>query len=72
MSTSNARQSRIPGVRRHGRRRSTRRLSPAGRRCRVRAVVRDTAAAELPGGVEVVRGDVAEPAGLDVALAGVD
>ncbi|MET8681119.1 NAD(P)H-binding protein [Streptomyces sp. NPDC004647] len=39
----------------------------------VRALVRDPAkAADLPDGVEVVRGDLAEPASLEPALTGVD
>jgi len=38
----------------------------------VRALARDPEAAELPAGVEVVRGDLAVPATLDDALRGVD
>lgn len=38
----------------------------------VRALVRDPARASLPDDVEVVRGDLARPASLDQALAGVD
>lgn len=37
----------------------------------VRALTRDPAAADLPAGVEVVAGDLAEPGGLRHALAGV-
>ncbi|MGW2346628.1 NAD(P)H-binding protein [Streptomyces sp. NPDC001661] len=37
----------------------------------VRALTRDPAAARLPGGVEVVAGDFADPASLDPALRGV-
>ena len=38
----------------------------------VRALVRDPARADLPDGVEVVRGDVLRPETLPAALAGVD
>jgi uncharacterized protein YbjT (DUF2867 family) len=38
----------------------------------VRAVTRDPSSAGLPAGVEVVRGDLAEPASLDPHLAGAD
>ncbi len=38
----------------------------------VRAVTRDPASAGLPGGVEVVRGDLADPASLEPHLAGAD
>ncbi|MBE1490117.1 uncharacterized protein YbjT (DUF2867 family) [Plantactinospora soyae] len=38
----------------------------------VRALVRDPGAAELPDGVELVRGDLTRPAELAAALAGVD
>ncbi len=38
----------------------------------VRALTRDPSSARLPGGVEVVGGDLAEPGGLGVALRGVD
>ncbi|MFD5684836.1 MULTISPECIES: SDR family oxidoreductase [Streptomyces] len=37
----------------------------------VRAVTRDPARAEFPGGVDVVRGDLADPASLESALEGV-
>ncbi|KOX14069.1 SDR family oxidoreductase [Nocardiopsis sp. NRRL B-16309] len=37
----------------------------------VRALVRDPARARLPAGVEVVRGDLSDPASLDAALDGV-
>ncbi|MFI6578375.1 SDR family oxidoreductase [Nocardiopsis sp. NPDC050513] len=37
----------------------------------VRALVRDPSAARLPTGVEVVRGDLSDPASLDAALDGV-
>ncbi|MET9374325.1 NAD(P)H-binding protein [Streptomyces sp. NPDC002992] len=39
---------------------------------RVRAMTRAPEKAALPAGVEVVRGDLADPASLDAALAGVD
>lgn len=39
---------------------------------RVRALVRDPARTDLPEGVEVVRGDLAEPASLGAAFAGVE
>lgn len=38
----------------------------------VRALTRNPAAATFPAGVEVVRGDLLEPASLETALAGVD
>jgi uncharacterized protein YbjT (DUF2867 family) len=38
----------------------------------VRAVTRDPASARLPAGVEVVRGDLTDPASLEPHLAGVD
>ncbi|MCW2880541.1 MAG: NmrA family protein [Sphaerisporangium sp.] len=38
----------------------------------VRALTRDPASAGLPEGAEVVRGDLADPAGLDAALEGVE
>lgn len=38
----------------------------------VRALVRKPQATELPAGTEVVRGDLADPASLDAALAGVE
>lgn len=38
----------------------------------VRALTRDPEAAGLPAGVEVVRGDLADPGGLDAILEGVD
>jgi uncharacterized protein YbjT (DUF2867 family) len=38
----------------------------------VRAVTRDPASARLPAGVQVVRGDLADPASLEPHLAGVD
>jgi uncharacterized protein YbjT (DUF2867 family) len=38
----------------------------------VRALTRDPASAALPEGVEVVRGDLADPVSLDVALDGVE
>jgi uncharacterized protein YbjT (DUF2867 family) len=38
----------------------------------VRALTRDPASAGLPAGVEVVRGDLADPASLEAHLAGVD
>jgi uncharacterized protein YbjT (DUF2867 family) len=38
----------------------------------VRAVTRDPASAGLPAGVEVVRGDLADPASLEPHLAGAD
>jgi uncharacterized protein YbjT (DUF2867 family) len=38
----------------------------------VRALTRHPAAAELPAGVEVVTGDLTEPASLDAALRGID
>jgi uncharacterized protein YbjT (DUF2867 family) len=38
----------------------------------VRALVRDPSAAELPAAVEVVRGDLADPASIDSATAGAD
>lgn len=47
-----------------------RQLLPTG--VEVRAFVRDPEAAGLPGGVEVVRGDLARPDTLDSALSGVD
>ena len=37
----------------------------------VRAVTRDPARAEFPAGVDVVRGDLADPASLESALEGV-
>ncbi|MEU9406691.1 NAD(P)H-binding protein [Streptomyces sp. NPDC048281] len=43
----------------------------AGRGAKVRALTRDPAKAAVPTGVEVVRGDYAEPASLEAALAGV-
>ncbi|MEU9451171.1 NAD(P)H-binding protein [Streptomyces sp. NPDC048277] len=42
----------------------------AGRGAKVRAFTRDPARAQVPAGVEVVRGDLADPASLDAALAG--
>jgi uncharacterized protein YbjT (DUF2867 family) len=45
-------------------------LLEAGRA--VRALTRDPASAGLPDGAEVVRGDLADPAGLDAALDGVE
>lgn len=47
-----------------------RRLVEEGRA--VRALTRDPAKADLPGGVEAVRGDLADPASLGPALEGVD
>lgn len=44
----------------------------AGAGVRVRALTRNPATAALPGGAEVVPGDLAEPATLRAALAGVD
>ncbi|WP_254693480.1 NAD(P)H-binding protein [Streptomyces qinglanensis] len=44
----------------------------AARGVGVRALVRDPAAARLPAGVEVVRGDLADPASLTRALAGAE
>ncbi len=38
----------------------------------MRALTRDPASARLPDGVEVVRGDLGDPGGLDGALQGVD
>lgn len=38
----------------------------------VRAMVRDPGSAGVPGGVEVVRGDLSDPATLDACLDGVD
>ncbi|MEV4747682.1 NAD(P)H-binding protein [Streptosporangium sp. NPDC049248] len=38
----------------------------------VRALARDPSSARLPEGAEVVRGDLADPGGLDAALDGVD
>jgi uncharacterized protein YbjT (DUF2867 family) len=38
----------------------------------VRALTRDPGAADLPDGAEVVRGDLAEPSGLDAALDGIE
>ncbi|MER5789706.1 NAD(P)H-binding protein [Streptomyces sp. NPDC001980] len=42
----------------------------AGRGAKVRALTRDPVKATVPAGVEVVRGDYAEPASLEAALAG--
>ncbi|MGW7545890.1 SDR family NAD(P)-dependent oxidoreductase [Streptomyces sp. NPDC054770] len=42
----------------------------AERGAKVRALTRDPAKARVPAGVEVVRGDYADPASLDAALAG--
>ncbi len=42
----------------------------AGRGAKVRALTRDPAKAQLPAGVEVVRGDYGDPASLDAASAG--
>ncbi|MFD8817834.1 NAD(P)H-binding protein [Streptomyces sp. NPDC059627] len=42
----------------------------AERGAKVRALTRDPAKARIPAGVEVVRGDYADPASLDAALAG--
>ncbi|MFP3967270.1 NAD(P)H-binding protein [Actinomadura fulvescens] len=39
---------------------------------KVRALAREPEAADLPGGVDVVRGDLADPGSLDAALDGVD
>ncbi|MGW4351040.1 NAD(P)H-binding protein [Nocardia sp. NPDC004582] len=51
-------------------RRAVAELTAAG--VRTRALVRDPAAAGLPAGVEVVRGDLAEPSSLMAAADGVD
>lgn len=44
----------------------------AGTSTRVRALVRDPASAALPEAVEIVRGDLTDPEGLEPALDGVD